>query len=283
MTHKAISPAKNTARPGKKTKAKTAGMSQIIRCVPDPFTQETFNIGVCAWEHKGQRVVRVIDTIDRLEHIFDTPKTIINLAQTAEKFANEGLHSPSTQIIFSEPLPFYNSSAEEIVNTIFQLQIPLARPMPEKASQKRKFTIIDKVAKETVASSLRLVAPQSATSYLAADPHIPLLKEGRKKTRTADAQLQTNHGVGCIRGSGYTEKTLKLHLHDAVINIDAAARTLNKQKQCILVLLDPCNQDEALEQIDEITFYTRDNLSIEFDQDPDILAQKADFWASRAA
>lgn len=108
---------------------RATGAAFIIRCVPDPFTQECLNIGVCVIDADGQRQARVITEPGRLKYLYgDQAYAVVNMAQVALSCALAGLTPPSDQIIFSEPTPFYHQDAAQALESLFRDQVTIARP-----------------------------------------------------------------------------------------------------------------------------------------------------------
>lgn len=61
--------------------------------------------------------------------------SIVNLAKLAAACAAQGLPSPSQQIIFGTPLPYYHSKAEDMLRVTYQEQVTVALPQRVKRSR----------------------------------------------------------------------------------------------------------------------------------------------------
>ena len=112
------------------------GLVFVIRCMPDIFTGEMINIGVCAIDGAtGSRHVQVIASPGRLKCFYgDDAALVVNMAQAAKEAAERALPPPSLQLIFDKPTPYYAGSAEEIMSQAFADQVTVALPNREDAN-----------------------------------------------------------------------------------------------------------------------------------------------------
>lgn len=109
--------------------APAAGQLFVIRCIPDPFTGEMFNIGVCATDMSGNRVAKVLTEPGRLECMYgEAAGHVVALAAVAKEAAESGGPAPSSQIVFDTPTDYYGGSAEEAAANAFADQVTAALP-----------------------------------------------------------------------------------------------------------------------------------------------------------
>jgi hypothetical protein len=132
-----------------------AGRVFVIRCVPDVFTGEMFNVGVCAMEAAtGRRKARVITEPGRLSCYYgEGASNVVALAQAALEAATTGAPPPSEQIIFDTPTPYYNATLDDLVNSTFSMQVTAAishRPKEAEAAQ-----ITDDIAREKAIDAIK--------------------------------------------------------------------------------------------------------------------------------
>lgn len=219
-----------------------AGQVFVIRCEPDPFTGERINIGVCVQSADGRRHVRCIEEPGRLECLYGPAAvSVVSLAKMAQVCAAKGLPSPSPQVLFDEPLPYYQGTAEDMLRITFQEQVTVA--LPQRTASGRQ-QLDDAAAVAQVVAELRkrlavlgeVVANTPET--LVATPQGP---------QPVTVHLQPRHGVGVIRSVDYTPQTLSVHLMHSVLDLQCAALYRQRKHQA-LFLLRPQKEPEKLAQ-----------------------------------
>lgn len=260
--------------------AQPAGYYFVIRCEPDPFTGERLNVGVCAVDVQGKRYVKAISEPGRLECLYgDNAAMVVSMAQTAAACALQGLGSPSSQIVFDNPLPFYNTSVEDAIVSVFSEQVTVAIPKKiTNGNQKHKMD--DETAWNMVADNIRLIKGLQA-DVIANTPQV--LIETDRGLRSVVVPLQPKHGAGTVRSADYSPTTLKSHLMDSLLDLDCAARYRQKRSLGMFILRPSqltFKEDGAIDAaIDSIAFRAPSNLHLEVSHDSMILARAINKWA----
>lgn len=262
---------------------KPAGAVFIIRCVPDIYTNERINIGVCAIDGStGKRYVKVITEPGRLQCLYGNMATsVVRLARVAAEAALSAASPPSPQILFDEPSPYYHSTAEEVIRNTFADQITVALPVRETP---RARVIDDAQALRQVTDAIKLLASDLDFDLIANTPEVLVTTE--RGQRPMNFPLQPRDGLGCIRSAYYSASTLKTHLMESVLDLECAGRT-NKKSHLALFILRPNNLEYAKAQdvddvIDDVAYRAPTNLIIEAAAQADILARFCNNWASNA-
>lgn len=259
-----------------------AGMVFVIRCVPDIFTSEQFNIGVCAIDNNGNRKAKVITEPGRLSCFYgESASNVVLLAQAALEAALAGVQPPSSQIIFDTPTPYYNVTIEDLVANTFADQVTAA--LPHRQSSEKEM-IDDEKAWEKVSDAIKL-AKKLDTPMLANTPQVIIQTE--KGLRTLRVPLQPINGVGTIRSAYYSPSTLKTHLMDSVLDMECAARYRNKKHMGLFILRPPKASKELNKQLDAVIdgIAYRAPVTMVMDQgySPNDLANLVTHWAEEAA
>jgi hypothetical protein len=204
----------------------------IIRCIPDPFTQERINIGVCAIGVDGKRHVKTITEPGRLQCFYgDASSTVVSMAQIAAACAINGDPPPSEQILFDEPLPFYNADVQEMLISTFRDQVTVA--LPQRIDIKRAH-MNDEDAINFVVDAIKQKDKNLLSGVLANPPHVIVHTD--KGNRALHIPLQPINGVGSIRSADYSSQALKTHLMESVLDLECAARVGAKRRMGLFVL-----------------------------------------------
>lgn len=261
-----------------------AGRVFVIRCEPDPFTGERFNVGVCVQERAtGKRYVRCITDPGRLDCLYGTQaNTIVRMAKMAAAYAGEGKRSPSSQIIFDKAKPYYNASAEEILDITFRSQVTVALPRREDSPRAR---IDDQAAFKLVLDALRLRLPLHELAEVVANTPDTLVNTP-KGPRSVHVHFQPRNGVGVLRSLDYSAPSLRTHLMDSVLDLQCAAYYRKRGHQALFVLRpsyesdgDAALRDDVLDSIG----YRAPELEISQANDSGDLAAQITQWAATAA
>lgn len=262
--------------------AQQAGMVFVMRCTPDPFTREQLNIGVCGVDRNGRRLVKVVSEPGRLQCLYgETAINVVLLAQAAAQAAQAGAPSPSPQVVFDEPTPFYNATLEDLVNSTFADQVTVA--LPQRAGAGNNTLDDDEV--------IRLVtdAIKNQRSFdmeiLANTPQVLIQTE--RGMRTLRVPLQPRNGVGTIRSAFYSPQTLKTHLMDSVLDMECAARHRKKGHMGLFVLR-PAKATRDLNKqldavIDGVAFRAPKDMLLEVAYEAEVLAKSVSEWADQAS
>lgn len=269
---------------GKSTMGQMAASGQlfIIRCVPDPFTAEVLNIGVCAVDAQGQRVAKVLTEPGRLSCLYgEAASQVVALAAVAKEAAETGGVPPSTQIVFDAPTPYYGTTAQEAAAMAFADQVTVALPQRAQAAVK---LVDDEAAMQSVTDAIKLHAGLDF-DLLANTPQVLIQTE--KGPRTLRVPLQPRNGVGTIRSAYYSAQSLKTHLMDSVLDMECAARYRAKKHMGLFVLRPEHASRQvnaALDNvIDSVAYRAPANMVLEVAYTPQSLAADIAKWAKTAS
>ena len=258
------------------------GMVFVIRCIPDPFTGEMMNVGVCVIDGAtGKRMVKVISEPGRLSCLYgDSAHHVVSLARVAFESALKGLAPPSDQIIFDEPTPFYNSTSVDALERTFADQVTVALPQRVSSNEKQ---ITDDQALNMVGNHIKLKLGLDA-AVLASTPQVLIQTE--KGARPIHIPLQPPNGVGTVRSADYSAQALNMHLMSSVLDLECAARYRNKASMGLFILRS-IHEGKRISSIDavidSISYRSPQSMFIEVsDKDTD-LADAAAYWATHLA
>ena len=270
-----------TATASQQPAAAAAGQVFVIRCEPDPFTGERINVGVCVQDAAGRRHVRCIEEPGRLECLYGAgAAAVVNLARFAAACAANGQPSPSPQIIFDAPQPYYHAQAEEILHLTFAEQVTVA--LPQKAAAARR-QMDDAAALALVLEALRKRVP--LWGEIVANTPVTLVNTPQGP-RPVTVPLQPRNGVGAVRSGDYTPASLKAHLMDSVLDLQCAAHYRERGHQALFVLRPPQEPPKLAGQRDDVIdsiMYRAGALHLYQCDDSEDLAAHIAAWAQEAA
>lgn len=202
------------------------GMSYVIRVIPNLFTGEVLNIGITVITTEGRRAVKVIDEPGRLTCLYgeQAAESLVFLAQIAKEAAESGAPSPSHNIIYSDPLPFFNMHPEDALNHFFKDQVTVAIPFPDekRKTQEKKLRTDDVRAK--VYSLIKQKTSAFSGDSLIAQSSFQAIPTPNGDTRNIIIPLLPKNGIGGLESADYTNQSLKLHLMDALLDIECVAK-----------------------------------------------------------
>ncbi|CUA96986.1 hypothetical protein [Thiomonas bhubaneswarensis] len=254
----------------------------VIRCTPDPYTSERFNIGVAGMDANGVRHAKVMEDPGRLKCLYgESAANIIALAHVAKRCALAGEGSPSTQIEFADPSPFYNSNLPEFLNAAFEQQVTAAIPIKEADARTR---IDDDGALRLVSDCIRKTLQLAAEEILTDTPFLSF--DTPRGKRSVYAPFVTRDAVGTLKSTDYGAETVRTHLMDAVLDMEFAARFGKKQRQGLFILRPPMPKEKEAQQIDRaldtVLFRAHPILHVEMESTVDALAERVIEWANAA-
>ena len=270
-----------TALPLNLPPAVAAGQVFVIRCEPDPFTGERINVGVCVQDANGKRHVRCIEEAGRLECLYGAgAASVVNLAKFAAACAAEGLPSPSPQITFDAPLPYYHGKPDEILRLTFQEQVTVA--LPQRKGTER-IQLDDSAALALVVGELRKLVPM--VGEVLANTPVTLVNTPQGP-RPVTVPLQPRNGVGAVRSVDYSPVSLKSHLMDSVLDLQCAALYRQRTYQALFLLRPPQEPAKLAQQRDDVidnVMYRASALRLYQSDSSEELASNIAAWASVAA
>lgn len=259
-----------------------AGMIFVIRCTPDIFTGERINIGVCAIDPAGKRKAKIITEPARLQCLYgDHAIDVLMLAQAAMEAAEKGAPSPSEQILFDDPTPFFNSTLEQALENTFADQVTVA--LPHRQQVKRE-ELSDEAAVAKLSDAVK-VKIQLNFELLASQPQVIVNTE--RGPRTMQIPLQPREGVGAIRSAYFSAHTLRTHLMDSVLDLECAARYRQKRALGLFILRrrgGGKKEQHAIDDvIDNILYRCPQSLHLGQSDDVNALAEEIADWGQNKA
>lgn len=262
--------------------AEPQGVLFVLRCEPDPFTKERFNIGVSGVDKAGRRLVKVIDKPGRLECFYgQDAHNVVWLAKAAAEAADMGLSTPSPQVQFDGPRPFFHCTLEQAVERAFAELVTAALPHRDAPSGTK---LTDEDAQRQVTDAIKALIGLNF-ELLANTPNVTLDTE--RGPWPVMLPLQPVNGVGTIRSADYSPSTLKTHLMDSVLDLECAARYRQKRSAGLFLLRPPDDNLRVQRQIDEVVdsvVHRAPNLvHFEAADTPRALAQRIRVWGEELA
>ncbi len=256
-----------------------AGQAFVIRCIPDPFTDERINVGVCVVLPDGKKLVRVIHEPGRLDCLYgEKAHMVVSMAKISQECLLANKPAPTDQIILDDPKPFYNMSAEDALNMIFTDQVTVA--LPRRITTKN-VKIDDDAAIRMVIDKIKAIKGLD-DDVIANTPHV-LVKTESGIVRPIHIPLQPKVGVGTIRSGDYAYATLRTHLMDSLLDLECAGRTKNTGKMGIFILRPAHATVEQQRQtdnaIDDVYFRAPKSLHLGVREDGEALAHEINEWA----
>lgn len=258
-----------------------AGQWFIIRCMPDVYSGERFNVGVAGADANGIRHAKVIEEPGRLKCFYgESASNIVALAGVAKMCALNGEPSPSAQIEFTNPLPFYNAELLDFLNAAYAQEVTTALAVKEVPSRER---IDDDGALRLVRDSIRMATPD-AERILASVPYLSFQTPHGK--RSVYAPFITRNGVGTLKSADYSPDTLRTHLMDAVLDMEFAARLGKKESQGLFILRPKLKTEKEAQQIDRaldaVLFRAHPSLHVDIESSVRTLTARVVDWAFAA-
>ena len=276
----------NLLRPVRLSPPIPSGRAFVIRAIPDLFTGEMLNVGVCVVPPHGPRLVKVIEAPGRLECLYgDAAQEIVLLAKHAAYCAMQNLAAPAKNIIFEPSEPYYNLLPEHALNGFFGDWVTVARPKPIVPNAIISFTTED--ARREVLNVIQRLRPISAISPLV--PENPnLLIKVDERSRLVSVPLQPNFGAGTIESADYGAETIRFHLLDRITDL-AAVHSAGFATHLAMFIVRPQRtlSETKLKQIDnaidKVLWKAPRGMRIEVESSVDRTAELAIEWAEEVA
>lgn len=257
------------------------GHAFVIRAIPDLFTGEVVNIGVCVASPEGKRLVRVIDKPGRLECFYgDAAQEVVLLAKHAEYCALNGLPSPGNNVIFDLPIPFYNVSPQQALNGFFVDLVTAAISKTATQEPKAQFTTED--ARSAVTRLVKEMRANVALDSLVAEtPNILINVSDRP--RLVNVPLQPTFGAGTVESADYGAETIRFHLLDRITDL-AAVYQAGKATQLAIFIVrpqHPMSEKQLLHidnAIDKVLWKVPKNMRVEIESSVQRTAELVIEW-----
>lgn len=261
------------------------GMSSNIRIVPDLFTGELLNIGIGIITADGRRVVRVIKEAGRLVCLYgeENAKSIVMLAQLAASAFEAGQSSPSPNIIFDEPQPFFNMDAESALNQFFRDQVTVA--IPQRIEQQKHTPVKTEALRAKVYALLKIKSPHLERDSVI--PQSPLTTvQTARGTRTVRIPLQPANGAGGLESADYSPQSVKTHLMDTLLDLEFAAQARGLKKLGLFIARPsglPSEKAKAIDNaIDYVVWRAPSNCRVSMETNVDRLVEEIIDWTEAA-
>lgn len=257
-----------------------------IRICPDLYTQELINIGVGLVSQDGDVHAKLVDQPGRLECLYDKAgiENIMFLVEVIkDSIHEEGLTPPSPHIIYSEKKYTTGTSVDEILDYIFKQTVTVAAPGRELPNEENAYTDTD--VRKSVIEYIKAHAGINAEKIIPTRPYI-IIGEGNNKHRL-DIPIQGNGLLGNILSANYSPNSLKMHLLEANMNLEVAAKE-HKSDRLGVFIFHPkrvVNNKKILNNIDHViedTYWKWQRLNVHMDVEDsiEILGKRMMNWAN---
>jgi hypothetical protein len=271
----------------KPEEAGPGGRAFNIRVIPDLFTGEMLNVGVVVIDAAGDRLVRVIEEPGRLECLYGkAADNIVFLAKMAADAALAGQAPPSPNLVFAEPTPFWNMKAQAALESLFNDQVTVAIPLrqddePIEApnTEALRARVYDFIRQKGAPMVVDRLIPQSPMAVVNTS-------RGPKSVRIP---LQAETAIGGLESAGYSPQTVRIHLLDALIDLEFAADAWQVHRTGLFIARPalPKKHEAKLRQIDNAIDYVVSRAPrtcrVEVEDDPEVLAEEILDWAEQRA
>jgi hypothetical protein len=261
------------------------GMWCRIVVEPDTFTGERFNIGVGIIDNQGKRFAKVMSGKGRLDCIFEhrDAESILMMAEMAKKCFEEGNPPLFDNITFGEPLPLLNQSPAIALIELFNDQVTLAIPQRSEAARPAGWL----TKEETRCQIYQLISerlPANQASVLM--PQAPMINVQTRggPSKAVKVPLQPINGAGALESACYSPATVKNHLMDAMLDIQAHANAAGLTRVGMFVLrpstgLSKRSLMKLDDTIDDVLWRAPKTWRIEIEENTTQLTDKILDWA----
>ena len=253
-----------------------------IRAVPDLFSDEVLNVGIGVIAANGRRSMKVITTAGRLECLYgDAARNLVELAKLAGQAFLDNGEQPSPNVVIGEPRPFYNMDPEIAQARLFQDQVTVAIPQRQAPEQQEPFKT--QQLRSQVYQLLRTRGEVMVVDRLI--PQSPLsIVQTDKGPRSVRIPLQSSNAVGGLESADYSGQSIRLHLMDALLDLEYAAQARNIKKVGLFICrpnrqLPEKRMTEIDNAIDHVVWRAPKNCRIEVERDVHTLTDKIMDWA----
>ena len=252
---------------------------------PDTFTGERFNIGVGIVDSTGGRHVRVITEKGRLECAFGTSdaESILMMAEVAKKCFEAGTEPLFQNVIFDVPVALLNRAPLLALDELFFDQVTFAIPQRVEAARPVGWLTREETRKSVYQLIRERVSANNANFLIPQAQHMNV-QTGRGSSKPVNVPLQPAGGAAGLESACYTPSTVKTHLMDAMLDLQAYA-TANDVKNTGMFVLRPTTGLSRKSQlildntIDDVLWRAPRDWKIEIQEDPESLTDKILEWA----
>jgi hypothetical protein len=266
------------------------GHALTIRAMPDAFTREVLNIGVAMVLNNGTRIAKVVDEPGRLSCLYGEQQShaILLMAKIAYEAFLSGESSPSPTIIFSEPTPVFHMTPENALESLFKDQVTVAIPQRAAQGDSEEGALPTDTLRAQVYGYIR-----DNTEPMIGDTIIPqstlAVVNTAKGPRTVRVPLQPPTGLGALESADYSGQTVRIHLMDALLDVEFAAEARNIKRLGLFIARPsrPGVSDRQLREIDNaidnVTGRAPRNCRVEVETKVERLAEHILDWSELRA
>lgn len=263
-----------------------------IRFIPDLFSGERYNIGVCFIDNEEKRHIKMLDEKSRIGCLFDqvASQNINFLISVVEESIEKSIDViPSDQVIYSEKKYISGDSVEEILEYLFDETVPLGRKQDvrvhEQGEQISRETLRERmydVIRGRVGILAERLIPQSRI--------IELMIDG--VTHGVDIPFQGKGLLGGVESAVYkSDMGVKLKLLDAAMDLETAATIHTNDKLGMFILrageggnLPSKSVSKIDNVIDDIAWRLKKrSVHVDVEEDINTLSDRAIDWADITA
>jgi hypothetical protein len=256
---------------------------------PDSFTRERFNIGIGIIDTEGRRYVKVLTERGRLECVFgpSNADSILMMAETAARCFEAGTAMLFENIILSDANPLYDRLPKQAIEQLFSDQVTFAAP--QRIESARPAAWLSRTeTRETIYEIIRERIPATRHNGLIPQSLGMRVDNGSGKRKLVHIPLQPANGAGGLESACYSLGTVKTHLMDSMLNLQAVANA-NELKRVGMFVLRPATgmsqrQRLAMDNvIDDVLWRAPRTWTKEVEEDPAELTNRILEWADLQA
>lgn len=256
-----------------------------IAAQPDSFTKERFNIGVGIVDTNGRRYVKVITERGRLECAFgvSNAESILMMAEAAGRCFEAGTSMLFENIKLSKPIPLFDLAPTQALEQLFSDQVTLAAP--KRAEPTRPPNWLNRTeTREKIYEIIREKIPATRQTRLLPQSLKMRVDNGKGKRKLVDIPLQPDNGAGALESACYSLGTVKTHLMDSMLNLQAIANAHELKRVGMFVLRPSTGMSQRERQemdnvIDDVLWRAPRSWSKDVEEDPTQLANRILEWA----
>lgn len=256
--------------------ASVRGQWANIRWCPNASTGEVLNIGVLFNDTEGGRHVRVIDSFERVECLYDAAfaSDAKFLSTVVYESLAAGQEVPAAGVFLSAPKFASGPSVDFILSTLFASTVPLGRSRKEPRPTRPRAPATNRV-REIVFEELRRIAGLKADLLISSEGRMQV-RDG-DKSRSLDIPLQTTSALGTIISAGLaTQASNELNLLRADADLQVARRLYSRDKLLMYVVrASRSRQSESMDRMFDSLAWTFRNVGVEMKtySDPQLVAK----------
>jgi|GEM_PF-2290709 len=253
---------------------------------PDTFTGERFNIGVGIVDNAGNRYVRVIIEKGRLECAFGSSdaESILMMADIAKKCFEAGTAPLFQNVVFDDPIPLLNREPAVALDELFFDQVTFALPQRAEAARPSGWLTREQTCDRVYQLIRERVSANDANILIPQAANLSVRTKGGGASKSVKVPLQTLNGAAGLESACYTPATVKAHLMDAMLDVQAYAGSTGATRAGMFVLRPSSGQSQRRLQfldnaIDDVMWRAPRDWRIEIEDDPSKLTDKILDWA----